>query len=347
MTAPTVAAAPELTAGWLSAALGREVRDVSIEQVGTGQIGSCFRVRALTDDEPVRMLAKLPAPDPAMRQLLAIAYRNEVRFYTDLADTVAMRVPRCHYAAIDADGATFTLLLDDLSPAAPGDQTRSCTLDQAVDAVTNLVGLHAPRWCDRSLLDIDGLTLNGPAEAALMVEPYAVLTEQFVERLGHLLAPGDDETLRRCASVIARWIPGRGNRFGLIHGDYRLDNMLFPPGGAAGVVAVDFQTLGLGLPARDLAFFLATGLGAGQRRAHERDLVGAYHRGLVAAGVSGYSAEECWDDYRFALLHGPVTAVLGSAYATRTDRGDRMFATMVSRSCAAIRDLDTIELVAG
>ena len=33
-----------------------------------------------------------------------------------------------------------------------------------------------------------------------------------------------------------------------------------------------------------------------------------------------------------------------SAYGTRTERGDRMFAVMVARACTAIRDLDTLAL---
>jgi hypothetical protein len=36
--------------------------------------------------------------------------------------------------------------------------------------------------------------------------------------------------------------------------------------------------------------------------------------------------------------------VFGCAYGSRTDRGDQMFAAMVARSCAAIRDLGTISL---
>ena len=42
-----------------------------------------------------------------------------------------------------------------------------------------------------------------------------------------------------------------------MHGDYRLDNLMFPEHGD-GVVAVDWQTLAIGPPGRDLAYFLAT-----------------------------------------------------------------------------------------
>ncbi|MDQ4054083.1 MAG: choline kinase family protein [Actinomycetota bacterium] len=51
-------------------------------------------------------------------------------------------------------------------------------------------------------------------------------------------------------------------------------NLLFPPDGADGVVAVDWQTLSLALPARDLAYLLGTGP-APDGRAHERDLLPA------------------------------------------------------------------------
>ena len=53
----------------------------------------------------------------------------------------------------------------------------------------------------------------------------------------------------------------------LIHGDYRLDNLMFPPHGT-GVVAVDWQTLAVAPPARDLAYFLAT---SGSRSRERRD----------------------------------------------------------------------------
>jgi hypothetical protein len=120
---------------------------------------------------------------------------------------------------------------------------------------------------------------------------------------------------------------------------------MFPPDDGAGVVALDWQTLSLALPARDLAYFLGTGLCVEDRRAHERDLVAAYHVALTAYGVAGYSLEDCWEDYRFAMVQGPLVSVFGCAYGTRTERGDRMFATMVARSCAAIRDLDSLALV--
>ncbi|MEC9051623.1 MAG: hypothetical protein VX747_04125, partial [Actinomycetota bacterium] len=75
------------------------------------------------------------------------------------------------------------------------------------------------------------------------------------------------------------------------------------------------------------------------------EVVAAYHSRLVELGVEGYDLAACWDDYRFAQLQAPLVAVFGCAYGTRTERGDRMFAAMVRRSAAAIRDLGSLELV--
>jgi hypothetical protein len=335
----------QLTPAWLSEALGARVDDVAAVPVGTGQIGTCYRLTLSGTGVPTSMLAKLPAPDPGTRDILANVYRTELRFYSLIAPTVDVRVPTTYYSEMAADSGDFTLLMEDLSPREQGDQLAGCSVEQARDAVVNLAGLHGPRWCDPTLLDVEGLQINGPDDASLMAELYGPATDIFVDGLAALLSDEDVVTLREVVTIIEAWALARAERFGLVHGDYRLDNLMFPPDGGPGVVALDWQTLSLALPARDLAYFLSTGLSAEDRRAHERDLVAAYHQALTAYDVRGYSLEDCWEDYRFAMVQGPLVSVFGCAYGTRTERGDRMFAAMVARSCAAIRDLDTLALV--
>lgn len=336
----------QLTPAYLSDALGLRVDSVATAPVGTGQIGTCHRLTLTGEDGvPATLLAKLPADDPGARAMLAGVYRTEQTFYREIAPTVAVRTPACfHASSVSADGA-FVLLLEDLAPAEQGDQLAGCTPAQAYDAVVNLAGLHGPRWSDPTLLDIDGVTLNGPDDARLLAELYGPATEIFVEGLGPLLDDATVQTLRDCVDVAEAWSLGRIERFGLVHGDYRLDNLMFPPDDAPGVVALDWQTLSLGLPVRDLAYFVGTSLSVDDRREHEAALVSAYHSALLGHGVEGYDTALCWDDYRFAMIQGPLVAVFGCAYGTRTDRGDRMFAAMVTRACAAVRDLGTLALV--
>jgi hypothetical protein len=349
VTAEIVVDPAGLTPQWLAEVLGRPVTSVDVERVGTGQIGTCYRLTLDVDgtggDATERVIAKLPAPDPGLREMLAGAYRGEVRFYTVIAPTVDVRVPALHHAAMAPTGGDFTLLLEDLAPWRQGDQIAGCTPEQAHDAALNLAGLHGPRWCDPALLEVEGLSINGPADAALLAEVYAPAVETFVTDLADRLDGADRETLRRTADVVERWALGRAERFAPVHGDYRLDNLLFPADGGRGVCAVDWQTLSLCLPARDLAYLVATSLPVEERRRHEDALVAAYHEALLGYGVGGYSLADAVDDYRFAMVQGPLVAVLGCVYGTRTERGDAMFAAMVTRSCAAIRDHGTLELV--
>ena len=155
----------------------------------------------------------------------------------------------------------------------------------------------------------------------------------------------DTATLRDAAEVIADWQLARLEPFAVIHGDYRLDNLMFPPDGDD-VVAVDWQTAAIGPPLRDVAYFLGTSVEPDQRRASEEQLLAEYHAAVVARGVTDYAADRCWEDYRLGQLQGPMVTVIGCMYAggVRSDRSDAMFLAMARRSCAAIRDLRSLDL---
>jgi aminoglycoside phosphotransferase (APT) family kinase protein len=166
------------------------------------------------------------------------------------------------------------------------------------------------------------------------------------ERLGDQIGPEDAATLAATAGVVPAFLLRDRDRFAPLHGDYRLDNLMFAPAGAS-VAAVDWQTLSCGLPGRDVAYLIATSLSVEDRRRHEHDLVEAHRDGLAAHGVRGYDHELAFEDYRVGLMQCPLVIVLGAAFSTRTERGDAMFAAMIRRSSAAIRELDTIGLLTG
>jgi aminoglycoside phosphotransferase (APT) family kinase protein len=154
----------------------------------------------------------------------------------------------------------------------------------------------------------------------------------------------DRETFTTAMGLVTPWLFAERDRFALLHGDYRLDNLLFDPGRNR-VSVVDWQTLGVGLPARDLAYFTATSLNSPLRSAIEDDLVEEYYRALLGHGVTGYDRETCWRDYRLGMIQALLISALGFAFATATERGDDMVLTMLGRGCRAIRDLETVELL--
>jgi hypothetical protein len=340
--------AEQLTPQWLSLALRRRVRAFDAEPIGTGQMGSSWRLTLDYDRDPGprSIVAKLAAGPEEARAQVALGYAKEVGFYTVLAPTLDVRTPQCFYGAIADDHANFTLLLEDLAPASPGVQADSCTIEQASGAVQNLAALHASRWNDRTLHEHGFLSPVIPDQAELVAAVLGPATEEFLARYGDQLRDEDSTTLRASAGAIAAWTVTRREPFAVVHGDYRLDNLMFPPSGN-GVSALDWQSVSVGPPGRDLAYFVGTTYDGEARRRHEDSLVAEYHSALVSRGVAGYDLDRCFEDYRLGQLQGPLITVLGAVYATaeRSESGDRMFLAMITRSCAAIRDLGTLELL--
>lgn len=335
----------DLTPAWLSYVLDLEVRSVTAERVGSGQTGAAFRLTIDGDGTPPTVVAKLGAGDEEARHRVRDGYRKEVGFYAHLVDTVEVRTPHCWYAAIAEDAHSFTLVLEDLAPRVPGVQVDGCSLDHAADAVGNLAALHASRWNDASLFDVGFLERPTEAGAAFLGRVVAGATGQFVRRYGADLDAGDVATLRASATAVTAWQLARPEPFVLLHGDYRLDNLLFPSAGDGdGAAIVDWQTLAVGPPGRDLAYFLGTSLSVEDRRTAERDLVSAYHAALVARGVDGYDADRCFDDYRLGQLQGPLVTTIGCIYSTaqRSEPTDAMFLAMARRCCTAIRELGSL-----
>jgi aminoglycoside/choline kinase family phosphotransferase len=344
---PRIASDPaEFTAEWLTAALraggleGRVRQVIDVAPVGTGQMASCYRISLDVDgDLPTSVVAKVPAP--SANEMSANGYRNELAFYRLLAPHVRARIPRCHYGAIDESGLPFVLLLEDLAPATQGDQIAGCTADEADAAVRNLADAHGPLWDHDVLTSFDGAV---PSDPSLLVQYMGWGTGEFVARYEDRLTARQVQLLQDFCAVVGGFKAHQPTDRSVQHGDYRLDNLLFRRDGDVPTCAVvDWQTACVGAPVHDLSYFVTTGLPVGQRRAHERSLVDAYRAGLRSHGVER-AFDDVWRDYRFGQGHGVVITVLGAVVAERTARGDDMFMAMIERVCAALDDLDALDL---
>jgi phosphotransferase family enzyme len=340
----------DVTPAWLGSALGADVRDVDVAAIGTGQTGATYRVSATyatETDLPRTFAIKLPAQDDAVRERVALGYRSEVEFYADVAAKVRIPVPRCYYSDISDSGADFALVLADMAPAVQGDQIAGCTAQEAHLAVEALAGLHGPSWCDPVWLALSAISMPKPGDEAAakgLGEVSVMAADITIEKLGPRMSAEDRETLSAAMGVVTPWLLSEPNRYALMHGDYRLDNMLFDPDRQR-ITIVDWQTLGVGLPGRDLAYFTATSLVPEVRAEIERELVGRYHDALLGYGVTNYDVDTCWRDYRLGVIQAPLISALGFAFAASTERGDEMMLTMFHRGCQAIRELGTLELI--
>jgi hypothetical protein len=342
----TVMRRPEdVTPEWLADVLGFPVDGFTTQPVGTGQMADSVRFALQPGGQSV--VLKFAAADDTSRAtgLALRSYEIEVRFYREIVPTVGIRTPHCHYADIEPDTGWFTLVLEDMAPAVQGDQLAGCTVDQAAIALEELAKLHAPRWGDPSLLDLEWFHKGEDAGAgtSMIVQGlYLGFRDRYADRL-------TDEQLdlsARLSAGLPHLFAQRSGPLTVTHGYYRLDNMLFgtsadgPP-----LAVVDWQTATTGPALTDASYFLGAGLLPDDRRAHERDLLREYHHALVAGGVEGYDWDACWTDYRRFSFGGLVMAIAASMLVERTARGDDMFMAMATRHSEQILDLDATEFL--
>ena len=165
-----------------------------------------------------------------------------------------------------------------------------------------------------------------------------------LDRLGDRISDEDRETLTAAMALVTPWLLAEPDRFALMHGDYRLDNMLFDPDRTR-ITVVDWQTLGVGLPARDLAYFTATSLLPGDAGRRRRDLVDRLPRGAAGLRRHRLRPDTCWRDYRLGMLQAPLITASAARSPSSTERGDEMMLAMLSRGCQAIRELGTLDLI--
>jgi len=127
----------------------------------------------------------------------------------------------------------------------------------------------------------------------------------------------------------------------VVHGDFRLDNLLFDPVGGRTAV-VDFQTAVLGLGSTDLAYLVGGSLPTKVRRQYDRELVDRWVHGVEAFGAT---PTDPWGQYRRQTWAGFVMAVVASVLVHRSERGDEMFVAMANRHAAHADDMDALALV--
>ena len=133
----------------------------------------------------------------------------------------------------------------------------------------------------------------------------------------------------------------------LIHGDFRMDNLMFGTKADHSPLAViDFQGALRCKGIQDVAYLLSHNMDPAECRANERRLVEMWHAGLVANGVTGYSADQAWDDYKRAVLYLWVyVVVIAGTLDPSNERGKAFMGAMVNRSSRAVADLGLLTLL--
>jgi aminoglycoside phosphotransferase (APT) family kinase protein len=259
----------------------------------------------------------------------------EVRFYTELAGQLGVRVPRCVYAGIDPDSGHGMILMRDLKAAGSNFLTALSpySVDQAAATLEQLALMHAH--------DISTITLSDDQWVAPRLNLFlSYVTE---ERLQVLMDDGRAAALPASVTSAARIRAGLGAVMErsrdacqcYIHGDAHAGNLYLDSNGEPGLI--DWQLVQRGSWALDVAYHLGAVLEVEDRRQHEEMLLSHYLNAVRGNGGHPPHAIEAWDLYREAFAYGYFLWAI-------TQRVERpVLETFVHRLGTAVVDHETFE----
>ena len=315
------------------------------DRIGTGQMSECYRVALSYDGAaagPSSVVLKVAASDPVSRQTgFALGlYEREVRFYAEVAPRLVGPIAPCYHASFDAEAQTFALLLGDAGPAEVGEEIEGTSVERARLAVSELGRLHGPAIGDPTLAGAAWLNRESPISQALLAQLYAGFTERYASRL----APRHREVCDRLIASFDTYVGAQAQGpQGLVHGDYRLDNMLFgTPDADRPLTVVDWQTVTWGPATTDLAYFMGCALTVERRRAHADELIACYH---TALGPTTLTLDDVREGVRRQSFFGVMMSIVSPMLVQRTERGDDMFMAMIERHCEQVLDTDALVLL--
>ena len=364
----------ELTADWLSDALGGSISDVRVTPLGDGQgfMGDVLKLELTGEGVPASVVAKIPKKaNRVMGELLGV-YEREIMFFRDFAHRVPLRIPKSYYSEFDRDAGSekqreilraidkipllfsrpinflgrkiaaskqrrYMLLIEFLEGMSPGDQLVGLDAAGCEQVLRSIAGLHGEFWGqldDERLAQSDYFWL-------LPLDIDARLRHGLFKQSVDAYSVGTPDAVRAQLD----WLRDEGEalmrRFvaeapnTLLHCDLRLDNVVFDGSSCA---FIDWQLVRSGPAAYDIAYFLTSALDENEGQDTVDALLRAY---LEALGRDDYDFATLRRDYERSLLL--VLAMLsGTGDVDLTnERGEAMMAAWMRRLWARLDGIQT------
>lgn len=324
---------------------------------GVGIMGEIHKI-ALTyegeaDGAPRSVVVKLQSPFEANREqgVSLGMYEAEVRFYRELAHRMMSGPPEVHFATVVPGTADFVIVMEDLTHLTLVSQLDGLNAAQARAAVHVLADIHSSWWDQVQEAELDWIPSMIAPRIVMLDEVLPRLWPVHLERFGDHLPEGGEAIGAFFSShylALMRAFSG-GAPWTLAHQGFRAENILIGDPDRDEVVVIDWQGLGRGPGAYDLAYLLGGSVAIEVRRQVEHDLVSAYHDRLTAGGVSGYPIDQCRADYSLAqCLGGLATTIFtGGTLDLANERGRDLLATLTQRHFAAAADHGGVEIMQG
>jgi hypothetical protein len=341
---------------WLGTVLAsrgftRDIAAIRREKIGTGQVGATFRyILTHAEGDDSTLVGKFPALDTLSRATgkSHLTYIRESRFYQQFAGQKPLPIPTHYFIGFDDETHDFALIMEDYPHHIAGNQLVTPRLEEAKHAMRAAAKIHAAWWGDPMLDTLDWLNGTRAIPPAIDVEAlYTLFWPGFCDRFGDQVSPEMRRVGEAYLGKISDWTARQTGPRCLTHNDFRPDNMLYNLADPERpVIIVDWQTVGVGSGAGDIAYYMGTALDPAFRRAEERGLCDLYAETLSANGVPTADTTNLWESYRIAAFSGFLMGVTASMVVQQTDRGDAMFLAMCERAASMVLDHADIALPA-
>lgn len=187
-------------------------------------------------------------------------------------------------------------------PARTGSWFLGSDLEELETALTGIAAVHARWWQSPRLQTASWLTMTSFVSVQEMQGIALQSWPSFLSRLSVPVTPAvvaTGELLSRHLQAVCAYLL-ETPPLTLIHHDFHGDLMFPTLDGRLGVVVLDWQVTTRAHAAVHVAWLMGGQCEPEDRREHELDLVWTYHALLVEQGVSDYSFDHCWDDYRLS-----------------------------------------------
>ena len=315
----------------------------------SGNAGKTIRLNidynAAPGKAPQALICKMTSDNPQMASMMMQGGVNiaEVNAIKMLVREEIINTPTLYFGEIDSHGFHFNLLSEDLDQRGgyEADQLGGLTVVQAESVCEQFNKLHSHFWNDASIEEREWL--NRPAKAS--TDAFFAGLQVARDYFGDLLSEPQYELIENFAVYIEDWFNYNYDKKTVIHADARSANILFCPSsnGRDEAFLIDWQTVTLGHPTRDLAYFLGVSISTEDRRDIEHRLL-TLHTDAMATKDSSYNLEKASQEYRFNLFAGVWGAVATCAYA-HTDELRKVLYSWLPRSLTAVEDWDSLSLV--
>lgn len=310
--------------------------DVTYEQA-TKRLPSVMIFKTLMWNQPLihKLLLFIRSHLPRYFHNKELSYLNsyeiESRFYNTIAPQVrGIRAPLVYWNHCDRFNAHFGMILENVARAPPGTsltdgQPNGFTKEETSLIVLQMAHFHAqfwdhPRLNEFCVWDVGGY-YTGRKRMAFkeqVEEHWQNVVKQLGTSLPQAPHPSMGARLQRNQQILNR-LYEKPRLKTLIHGDFKISNIFlhkFPPSPSTqkrretSVHVIDWQWVGRGAGVVDLAYFLATSPSLDMvNQEAMKNQVTAYHSVLIAKGVTNYSFDDVWQDFRMAFVDFLVYAI--------------------------------------